>query len=1448
MNKQKEGIRQVAKTYRSKSKYLGINTIFVKLVCILLCVLLCLFCFPVYAVEELTTEEQIATEAIENNDEQKESSDNIEDTIKNIKEEEIEEKNVEEENPKEEKVKEEKVEKKLNRVEESESSENEGPQLIYELSRTCNNCNIIITNEEGFDKNTELYIEDYDKNSSSYDKYINESIDFTNRASNLTYGKVLYMSLLLDNNEINFKGSVNVTISLDENLTDADLIYFEKNNEIPSIIESKINGTQINFKADSLNTYVILSGPNSDSLNSKKSEESNKEDINSEILEKEPKVKSEIFNTKSPHSSHESTNLEDFLTNVTIVGAIQNPEGAYSVEQNQEYELICSFSENSTHQFDNDSILTYQLPNGITILEEQTGQMEINIVYKGRTYQVDTYYDLDTNGQLSIHFDQDDPDYLRLVESTNVSFRFSYHASFDGSETHLHFSDNIERDLIFTDPEPGEAYVTKTGWFDEETGIFYYTIKITAHGDVDDVNVKDELLGNALVFNNDVIVSGNSSSYVDNGSTTGFNYTFASMREGEEITITYSANVNFEADQDNDGRITADQTKNSVTVDPDPGSPHVSEYSREIHYKYTIKNPGIENNTTSNGDKIIDWSIDYNPLALAPVGGDTITDTIASDSTDYMTYYGSGIIVEVKDHNGNIIRTDDIPYNNLSAYSGSSWTYTIPTEDTQPYSYHITYQTIVNMEEVEGEGSEVILNNDANGSSNSIGIIPNNAIVVDKEVESHTTEEINWITTFTIPEHGLTSAIVTDTLPARYFEGRMHYDVFDPDSLDITGLLTGENYNVTVGTGVVTITFYYTENNEIVEGLKPCPGGRNIYLKLTTKTDQDWLDLGYEDKSYETHMNTIYLNHAYDTAYVIYGKPGIEKTGELMSDGTFKYTLIIDGLESDHIDISDTFDRDLLEVDTSKTGQPDHMYMYGGTQWAQIWGKTPVSYTDTADGMNLTVNNVAKDEHDQYYAYYMISYYLKLKDGVDLDALAKAHGGKYDIDNTVIWGDYESTFTYKVRYNYLTKELLNEEELGGTNRVAKYRITFNSDKVTLNSGNPIEMTDILSANLSIDYSSVNIMTDPEGINIPYVLKGGRDENNEPDGTTVATYTIPDHTKVIIEYDAFVRGNGVQTITNTVSALEDKKNVVSIKEYGALSEGEGAIASFKIVKVDGYDANKKLSGVKFKVYAANDELDFGENHDYAKEIILETDENGEIIFDGDQYDFYFDELYYVEEIDPPPGYGRLDTIYNVTLTSDMSSVNYGRYIYYYNDSMQIKNYPLEGLVVEKKVDSNYIPDKTRTYLFRVSILNNDGTVNTNYNEGNDDYQFVNGIYEFQLKDGQQRMFGGFLKGTKYKVEELDAEGFITSITYTIYDEEGNVTQTNTNLGIEHIGTLTQAEELIIFTNSKPNILVPTGGRYTGYSLEWLFIFSSLILLIIFGRKLQIYKEKRIQNGL
>ena len=135
----------------------------------------------------------------------------------------------------------------------------------------------------------------------------------------------------------------------------------------------------------------------------------------------------------------ESSDLTNFVKNVIISGATQNSDGSYNVERGKDYSITIAFAESSVYQFENDATLTYTIPQGITVLHEQSGPMTINIMAGGRTYQVGASYHLGTDGNLEIKFDQNDPYYSKLVSSTNVSFRFDYYAEFDGSSHNIKF-------------------------------------------------------------------------------------------------------------------------------------------------------------------------------------------------------------------------------------------------------------------------------------------------------------------------------------------------------------------------------------------------------------------------------------------------------------------------------------------------------------------------------------------------------------------------------------------------------------------------------------------------------------------------------------------------------------------------------------------------------------------------------------------------------------------------------------------------------------------------------------------------------------------------------------------------------------------------------------------------------------------------------------------------
>ena len=1115
----------------------------------------------------------------------------------------------------------------------------------------------------------------------------------------------------------------------------------------------------------------------------------------------------------------ESSDLRNFLTKVTVSGA-QLQDGAYVVEAGKRYTITMTFKERPDLQFENGATLTYQLPNGVVVPEATTEPITIAIVSGGKTYEIPATVTADTNGTITVKFDETDPNYSKLTAATNVSIRVKMDAMFSDNIDSHSWGDSIERDIELDTTDHSDVFTIKSGTFDEETGTYHYTIKVRSNGHTTNVNVKDVISGNALKFNNDVQVAGNSSDYTTNALSSGgkgFDYTFASMQDGEEITITYSASLDpgVLAGLTN-GLLTADLTKNTVTVKKEGGEPHTAEYSHQIELKKPNKSNGNLIDTDADGNPIYSWRIEYNSLALAPAAGDVIKDTIAAGSQDYMKYSGN-VRVRVYDHQGNEVTGSPRTF---TPQSETSWSYTIPSGDTTPYRYVFEYETVVDKEKVNGTGTDQKLANTAGGPGGNTGgeitVGPSDKATITKAVESSDTEKITWVSVLHVPEGGLDTAVVTDRLPSIHTNNLelpgnyMIFDLYKEGSLNVDGLLAGETYEVKEEYNeqeqrhYVIITF----KNDGNPGLKANPGGHDITIKLTTEVDQTWLKEGYRyPTGYQSeHVNSININGGeYVDARKRFVQPGLEKKGSELGDSSlkyFKYTLYLSQVNTPSISIDDTFDRSLLEVyDPFPYGDWNKQVFYitGGEAVGHVYPgekSVKVNYADTETGIHIIANSVPLQDNGEYYPAYMITYFLKLKDGADLDALAKENGGQFDLTNTATWGDHESSYTFTTEYDFLDKKLLKEAT--PTDRHVQYQITFNPQKSELNGGKDIEMTDTLNENLSVDYTSIRITTEPEGMSVPYSFRGGKDENGNPDGRTIATYTVPDSTAVTITYDAMVVGNGRITYKNTVEAKGKYETVERTAEINIEGEGEGATADLNISKVDGNDANIKLEGVRFKLYSEKDKN--GDRHDLSLdlsgvyEMILATDADGVLAIDGTEMRIVMGVKYYLEEIAAPDGYQILSTNpYQFTLVDDMDDVDYSHFVYFYHDTFQIKNYPLEGLVVGKTVESAEAADLTKEFTFEVSILKADGSVDTSVNQKYGDMTFENGVASFTLKHNQQRSAWNMPEGTKFKVEEKNAEGFTVSTTVGETTQDGTV----------RTGETSTDYTLVTFNNKKEN---------------------------------------------
>lgn len=1095
----------------------------------------------------------------------------------------------------------------------------------------------------------------------------------------------------------------------------------------------------------------------------------------------------------------ESSDLSKFLINATVTGATQQ-NGIYVVEKNKLYGMTLTFKENLQWQFKNNETLTYTIPDGLAIPQDQTTPMTIAVVSAGKTYEVGATLTVSTNGQLTIKFDESDPDYPRLANTNNVSLRASFKVEFNGSTETIKFSDSVEKKITIDNEDHSDAYAEKTGTFDEQTGTYTYTVKIKATGNPKNVHVKDVISGNALVFKNDVQITGNSSSYTTgtlSAGERGFDYTFAEMQDCEQITITYSASLDPNILKTADV-ITPDQTKNTVTVTKEGGESHNAEYSNYINFKTPQKSDGTEAGTTNEGNKLYNWSIEYNKLALVSAAEDTIKDTIDTASQQYMKYY-EDVNIKVYDHNGTLVET-----RSFTPSSDSEWSYKVPNTDTTPYRYVFEYKTVVDQTKVDGAGTDLQLKNEAEGDGGKdwggITIGSKDKVSISKSVESSSTSEITWISHIHVPENGLTQAVVTDTLPNVYFDNKYHYDKYKANSLVITGLLSGESYtdpDITED-GKIKITFY-KDSEMAQEGLQGVAGGHDITVKLTTTVDQEYLQYGYENGTYfADHKNTIGINGTVAEATKTFAKAELKKTGKKNTDWqgntSFLYTIVISDVSAEPLVIEDQFDTSILEVDTSNTDY-QHFKVWGGNQYSQGNGQTAVNYSDTANGILITANSLPKESNGEFYSYYKICYYLKLKDGVDLEDLAVANGGEYNLINKAKTGELESDFTFTTKYDALSKEVISEAT--AANHYAKYKITFNPKKGTLNNGEAITLTDKMNANLSIDHSSVVIETDPAGAEVSYSFSGEK-INGMSTGGTIGTYIIPDETSVTITYDAMVIGAaGSVTYSNEVEANGEKEIVTKNVEMSSSGGGQGSQLSIKAVKVDGYDASKKLSGIKFKLYSASDLSLYSNDHAKygTKEEIIETDENGVLDISYEKYGFslYENEKYYLEEIDPLPGYMRISFPYQFTLTEDMDSVNWDSYVYYTGETFQIKNWPMEGLIIEKSVVSDDEADKQKQFAFEVSILDENGEVDKTVNETyGDEMKFVNGVATFNLKDKEQISAWNMPAGTKFKVTERNEDGFVVSVS------EGETTSNDaTYVGKTNAGTFT----LVTYTNTR-----------------------------------------------
>ena len=1069
-----------------------------------------------------------------------------------------------------------------------------------------------------------------------------------------------------------------------------------------------------------------------------------------------------------------STTLQDFTKGVSINGLTPEEDGSYKVLTGKEYDVAVSFAENNDQQFD-DYAMSYTVPDGFT---PNAGTYTLDIVCNaGRddefTVSGNTYV-VDENGNITFTWNRADENYEKLAGMSNAEFKLQLKGTFSADASQLDFGKNVTLDLDVNDG--GEVSVSKDGYYDKETNTMIYTVKVSSEGTSQNVVVSDTM-GSGLIFASSTLscspdLNGSLTSSTDGS----FTYTIPSMTDGQTATLTYRAVVDTEKLT---GKGTTEQLGNTVKV-TSTGDPDGDEATKEVSgvdYTGFSKSSGASEYSEDGNTKYTKWTVTYNEGYGAPLSGKTITDTLKVNGTDTTIDSDKGVTVGVYDSYKQQHYEDSAT---ISA-DGQSFTYAVDEAYQESGWYLVfTYWTKTDVSEMLDDttiSNKVTDDTFDKEVSATVGPEDNNKIAVTKSAQSVSSTEIVWQVNIDVPAKGLSTAVVTDTLPATNYwaDGVQNYknDTINVDDVTIEGLGETEDANITINDNKEVVITFYQDKDHTKAGLAASDAKRTITITYKTAVDQDWLKDATDGKAGKVHTNNVtYTADSSEVKASAEATPvnqTLTKSGgqaQTASDGTtyYRYELKLTGVSGD-ITINDTFDTEKLEYYASPN---DAGHIYGGNEWYQgSDAKTTMTKTDTDTGISLSISadNLAMDG-DVYYGYYRVVYYLAVKSSAkeELDKTAAENDGSVTLSNTATWNAAEGSADVTYAYKGEDKELLNANQIGGTNRTANYRITANEGANRVNGGETYTLTDTFSANQSVKYTTISIK-DAEGNKLEGVTYNVK-------GQTITFYNIPDETSVVITYSTRVIGSGSQTLTNKAEYATYEDTASKTANFESSGGGTASDAVINIIKVDSELSSTTLEGAVFELYEAASDTDTSTGTKVATTETLTTDTNGLLTLkggtNGNVPTLKYDTRYYLVETKAPKDYVKSTIHYSFKISSE---ADYDNYIYYDDDTMQIRNTkgeetPVGSLKVTKTTSGNTTPDDA---VFTVKNADGDEVASFKYSEMTDGVYTVTdlepGTYTVTESDAD-------IQGWTLTVTGQDTETEVKA------DETAEVTLTNT----------------------------------------------------------------------
>ena len=1068
-----------------------------------------------------------------------------------------------------------------------------------------------------------------------------------------------------------------------------------------------------------------------------------------------------------------SSDLSNFVTSAILNGAEWNDNT--TILPDTDYRIKLTFEENPEGmQFNTAGELKYTLPDAL-LNSWLASAKEFDLNIDGHTVTGNTARLSEDGRTLIVKLNNNDPN---LTGSGDVHFWIEIGAKFDANKNGQEIKFGASTNKTLHIDNNSSVSVNKThSDYDSNKNELTYTVEVTSKGANQNVQVADALSGEILKFKEIKSITSNKRDNLSQDVTpskNGFQYAVGDMVHDEVVTITYTAEVDYSKIPAN-GTVSVDNKKNtaSVTVDGEKKEEKTDTYDKDINNKISISKSmtGATENGVVTDPSNIPWKLVVNESKRASMSGKTITDTIDPNSQAYMHYTGSGITIKVS--TGEV---RSIPWSKLNLATDSngniiSWSYTAPESDGN-VSYEISYATAADNASFYDKTD--LKNNasvDGGGSGSATAPVgPNEgnkgAAIAKKGKLNSDRTKISWTITVTVPANGIPNATLVDSLPW----SDPYLDAYDGKGITVKYLDADETHTDTPSKDKKTITIefsYRDTDGTIKKGLKGTGEKRTLEISYSTDVDPEWAQT---DEAWRYgHTNTAKLTGpnitASDTVHVT--KTSLSKEGQC--NGTvnvggvdypkFDFTLTFKGDVKDGDVITDTFPTKYFKVYEEPRWDGSTPYrIAGGDQYHQ-GDETGgvVSVKGTGTGAQFTVSSYPKNENDEYYTYYKLTYTLIPRDENKLKELQKLAltdpNHTYKLHNEASWGGAAN----QVDVDYTCKPLTKLDAFDYSTNKVHFTIKANEAGLKLNGGKTLTLTDTMSSTLRYDASSLVVRADGEDITQKVVP-------NENNGTLTIT-GIPDGKAIEITYDARVLGSGQVTYFNRaeLTGCGDGVDISNTKTLNGSAGGGGSRLGIKIRKYKAGDQSSKLAGAVFQLYKLNDQGKKEPVKDKNDNIVTCTtndDGNAELQTDMDKNGWAFtkNRTYYLVEVTAPEGYQLDSTPIEFKFVDSPSASNE----YYSGDTIYVANEEKnEGhLVITKTINANGVAaDKVKDIKDRLSFTVKNNTTNEENTYTLNNFAEDNGVWKLEL----DTVAGG------YTVTETvtDVTGVVLrSVSYTI----------------------------------------------------------------------------------